>query len=92
VASSGEPKTSDGSEFRLQAAVLCARPASVVVGAVLSALKMEPAGAMSAEGSALYSQLAKIVCQNLFARQGASHLINLAKTIRLHAYATNIQN
>jgi hypothetical protein len=30
--------------------------------------------------------------QNLFARQGASHLINLAKTIRLHAYATNIQN
>src|SRR5947207_193209 len=29
---------------------------------------------------------------NLFARQGASHLVNLAKTIRLHAYATNIQN
>jgi hypothetical protein len=51
---------------------------------------MEPAGAMSAEDSGRYSQLAKIACQNLFARQGASHLINLAKTIALHAYATNI--
>lgn len=47
---------------------------------------------MFGEDSGLYNQLAKIAFQNLFARQGASHLINLAKTIRLHAYATNIQN
>ena len=51
-------------------------PAAVVVCAVLSALKMEQAGAMSAEDSGLYSQLAKISYQNLFARQGASHLFN----------------
>jgi hypothetical protein len=39
-----------------------------------------------------WQTLLKTAYQNLFARQGASHLINLAKTIRLHAYATNIQN
>ena len=43
MASLAGPKASNGSEFRLQAAVLCARPAAVVVGAVLSALKMERA-------------------------------------------------
>ena len=60
--------------------------------AVISALKMARVGAMSAEDSGRYSQLAKIACQNLFARQGASHLFNLAKTIAIYAYATNIQN